>query len=621
MGLLTRTIHACLRAGGRRWPAELRDQLTQEWLAELAALEGEPHGAWRRLRFAVSLAASPVTYDEHGLPSGRWERWRTPGRVLRTAAGLLLAGALGVGLWATLNMLLGFLVMQSDAGYDQSSFMRRSFVAAAVSAGLTSAYAAAAGWWLGGGAAGGRGAGNWGRAGLAAVALGAVFLAWTPSLYPGFNGDGPKHGSTMIAVWVLVTFAAAVVVAGRVAAGQPGLGWAAGLAGVLLAAVLPVMAAMPRTTLGGASPARWELAALACQLLPSAVCAVAFGWAAARPRPAGLAPGATVATVAAGQPVVDGGARDRRLVTTPAAMAAAAMGVAVLWAMQLWADSSDTNWARDLRWDAIVAMVLAVVVCARGQRRVTVEALVGGLVWLAADTALDRAGLSHASAPLAVGAASVAALGCYRGVTGRGAPQPAALPVVAGVAAMLAGVNLLAEPSSSTGPTFHVGSAVVSGALGLIAVGAAFSTAVHISRLRFAVYCLSSAVAVTTPWLLRERHILATNSDRLLHVMGLTALLTVCAVIVARPRPRRLRQWLRYPAAASIALLMFPLVGLPVITATRFLDIGPVFTALAGRPVRPEAFDDYILTVPALLSGLVLGSLVLGRAHRSDSVA
>ncbi|MFI5915078.1 hypothetical protein [Dactylosporangium sp. NPDC051541] len=614
MGLLTLVIDRCLRAGGRRWPAGMRDELAQEWLAELATLEGEPHGAWRRLRFAVSLAASPVTYDEQGLPSSPWERLRAPGRVLYTAVGLLFAGGLGTGLWATLNMLLGYVLLESGADHDDSWFMRRGFVVAALSAALTSAYAAAAGWWLGGGVAGGRGAGNWGRAGLAAVALGAAFVVWTPGLHTRFSADGSEHLSTMILAWVLVTFVVAVVVTGRVAAGQLGLGWGAGLAGVLLAAVLPVVAAMPRTTLGGSAPARWQLAMFACQLLPPAVCAVAFGWAAARPRPAGLVPGDAMTATTAGRPVPAGEVRDRRFTavpTVPAVLAAAAAGVAGLWAINLWTDGSDANWARDLRWDAIVAVVLAVIACARGRRRVTVEALVGGLVWLAADIALDRADLSHANAPLAVAAACVAVLGSYRGIAGRGTPHRATLVVVAGVAAVLAGLNLLAEPSSPDEPTFHVGSAVVSGALGLIAVGAAFSVASRASRLRFTLYCLSSAVAVATPWLLRERHILPTNSDRLLHVLGLTVLLTVCAVALAGPRPQRPWQWLRYPAAAATALLIVPLVGLLTIIAVRFLGIGPVITALAGRPTRPEAFDDYILTMPAVVCGLVLGRLLL----------
>ncbi len=616
MGLLTRVIHACLRAGVRRWPAEMRDELAQEWLAELAALEGERHGAWRRLRFAVSLAASPVTYDEHGLPSSRWERLRAPGRVLRTSVGLVLAGGFGIGLWAALNMLLGFLLLDSVVGHDDSWFVRRGFVVAALSAALTSAYAAAAGWWLGGGAAGGRGAGIWGRAGLAAVALGAVLVVWTPGMDGGFTGGGVKNVSTMITVWVLVTFVVAVVVPGRVAAGRLGTGWGAGVAGVLLAAVLPVVAAMPRTTLGGVAPARWQLAILACQLLPSTVCAVAFGWVAARPRPAGTVPGVAIGTPVAERPVPAG--RDR-LTVAQAAMTVAAMGVAVLWAANLWTGDGNANWARDLRWDAIVAVVLAVIACARRQRRVTVEAVLGGLLWLAADVAVDRAELSQASAPLAVVAASAALLGCYRGVAGRGAPHRGTLLVVAGVAAVLSGVNLLAEPSE-VAPTFHVGGAVVSGALGLIAVGAAAGVATRVSRLRFAVSCLSGAVAVTTPWLLRDADILPTNSDRLLHVLGLTMLLTVCAVVVARPRPRRPGQWLRYPAAAATAFLIFPLVAAPAIIAFRVLDIGPVLTALAGRPTRPEAFDDYILTMPAVVAGLVLGRLLLllGRAHQPD---
>jgi hypothetical protein len=72
----------------RRWPPEIADEMAREWRAELAAMRDEP--PIRRLRFAVSLALSPVDLDGDPLP--RLEAWA---RSLAGAAGMtLLAGAL-----------------------------------------------------------------------------------------------------------------------------------------------------------------------------------------------------------------------------------------------------------------------------------------------------------------------------------------------------------------------------------------------------------------------------------------------------------------------------------------------------------------------------------------------
>ncbi|NES13992.1 hypothetical protein G3554_13255 [Micromonospora sp. PPF5-17] len=72
-----------LRAAVRRWPAELRDELSREWVAELHVLAGRGE-RWRMLRFAASLATS-----RSGAPVV--DRVRFDARARRTAATLLLA--------------------------------------------------------------------------------------------------------------------------------------------------------------------------------------------------------------------------------------------------------------------------------------------------------------------------------------------------------------------------------------------------------------------------------------------------------------------------------------------------------------------------------------------------
>ncbi|MEV1145777.1 hypothetical protein, partial [Micromonospora sp. NPDC049799] len=50
----------------------------------------------------------------------------------------------------------------------------------------------------------------------------------------------------------------------------------------------------------------------------------------------------------------------------------------------------DTYWARDLRFAAIVAAVLGLVLAGRGDRRWSAPAVVLGGLWAAADVAVDR---------------------------------------------------------------------------------------------------------------------------------------------------------------------------------------------------------------------------------------
>ncbi|SCE88279.1 hypothetical protein GA0074695_1861 [Micromonospora viridifaciens] len=72
-----------LRSAVRRWPAELRDELSREWQAELHVL-AERGERWRMLTFAASLAAS-----RPGAPVV--DRARFDARARRAAATLLLA--------------------------------------------------------------------------------------------------------------------------------------------------------------------------------------------------------------------------------------------------------------------------------------------------------------------------------------------------------------------------------------------------------------------------------------------------------------------------------------------------------------------------------------------------
>ncbi|MEU4619891.1 hypothetical protein AB0G04_07915 [Actinoplanes sp. NPDC023801] len=108
--ILTRLTRQALRLAARRWPAGLREELHQEWLAELAHLEARPGTAGKRLGFAISLLTSPPVRDAAGVPRG----WAEARPALSPAAALMLAALLGVGvvqlsgpLWQLIFGILG----------------------------------------------------------------------------------------------------------------------------------------------------------------------------------------------------------------------------------------------------------------------------------------------------------------------------------------------------------------------------------------------------------------------------------------------------------------------------------------------------------------------------------
>src|SRR5690349_15012056 len=94
--ILTRLTRQALRLAARRWPADLREDLHREWLAELAHLEARPGTAGKRLRFAISLLTSPPVRDAAGVPRG----WAEARPALSPAAALMLTALLGIGVGA-----------------------------------------------------------------------------------------------------------------------------------------------------------------------------------------------------------------------------------------------------------------------------------------------------------------------------------------------------------------------------------------------------------------------------------------------------------------------------------------------------------------------------------------
>ncbi len=89
MSLAGRLARAGVRAAARRWPVELAELMRDEWLAELAAVDG----SCRKLTFAGSLVVSPAV-DEPSWP----ERASAVGRATAVAAGVTLLAAFATNL-------------------------------------------------------------------------------------------------------------------------------------------------------------------------------------------------------------------------------------------------------------------------------------------------------------------------------------------------------------------------------------------------------------------------------------------------------------------------------------------------------------------------------------------
>lgn len=101
-----------IKIAADRWPRDLRDDLTSEWTAEMRMMS-----AFRRLRFAFSLAASPPVEDENGAPMG----WReiVPGvaRRVRPFFVLYLAGCAVMLMAAAASTFAGFAERLTQTGY------------------------------------------------------------------------------------------------------------------------------------------------------------------------------------------------------------------------------------------------------------------------------------------------------------------------------------------------------------------------------------------------------------------------------------------------------------------------------------------------------------------------
>lgn len=306
--------------------------------------------------------------------------------------------------------------------------------------------------------------------------------------------------------------------------------------------------------------------------------------------------------------------------------AAVSVSAAVFWAYALavlqpstepapptdWAENN-TYWARDLRFLALVVVVLGLVLIARGDRSRSRLAMAVGAGWFVADVALDRAGVSGTpmAALLAAGGGAVV-LAFFRAIRrdGRvGAANGARRwPIAAGaVGATLVPIAAGIESPTDTEPTLTPSALVVAALLLAVAVGCAAAAAPPpLARRRWALVtlvCLGGVAAVA----LR----LIRPGERSLAGVAVCGLLVAGVALLSWDWPRGRPHLGRHALVGLGALAAYAVLTVFTLVLTALLlPVGRALTALAGNPPVNAADTDALYSLCGLVTGLVIGAVL-----------
>jgi len=289
-----------------------------------------------------------------------------------------------------------------------------------------------------------------------------------------------------------------------------------------------------------------------------------------------------------------------------------------------WSENLPGNnayWARDLRFMAIMAVPLGLVLAGRGQVRWSGPAVVLGGCWIAADVAVDRADPIGLDATVLLAVAGYAVLGVVAALLlwwERAAPQtrepgrtPAADRRVLTGAACVAGVLTLVaagiESPTDREPELNQGALATAALLVALAVGAALAAAPARTRARVGLAVGLTVVALLGVWLVRA----AAPGERLLPEAALGAVLLTGVTLLAWDWPGGRPIWWHHALAALIAFVG-PVVFLvaTAIPMMIMMPIGAAFTALAGNSPINAADSDLLVSLVGLLAGLGMAALL-----------
>ncbi|WP_212817875.1 hypothetical protein [Polymorphospora rubra] len=286
---------------------------------------------------------------------------------------------------------------------------------------------------------------------------------------------------------------------------------------------------------------------------------------------------------------------------------------------------NNTYWVRDLRFMAVVAIALGLILAGRGDRWATRAGVAAGALWIGADVVLDRSDLAGWPAAGTLAALGCLAVGAVAAIQRRRAHRPRrrALVAVAAVGAALTPLAAMIESPTDTEPALTPAALVVSGILLALTVGAALAAGLAVpdgtdaatpARLALAVTVLALGAAGLAWTRLVEPH---ERAPSLLLGIMLLAGLSLLSAHWPAGRPAWDAQ------GATIAVLA---IGYPVLTFFwMFLlmfgtPIATLLTALAGSIPVNSADTDSLYALVGSATGLTIGALLV-TADRSPYAA
>ncbi|MEU8422947.1 hypothetical protein AB0C15_18930 [Micromonospora sp. NPDC048835] len=286
---------------------------------------------------------------------------------------------------------------------------------------------------------------------------------------------------------------------------------------------------------------------------------------------------------------------------------------------------NNAYWARDLRFMAIMAVSLGLMLAGRGHLRWGGPAVVLGGCWIAADVTIDRADPMGSDATVLLAAAGCGVLGVVTAMLlwwERRTPPPrepgtpptreraAGRRVLTGAACVAAVLTLVAsgiESPTDREPELNQGALVTAALLVILAVGAALAAAPARTGVRVGLAVGLTVVCLLGVGLVRA----AAPGERLLPETALGAVLLTGVTLLAWDWPGGRPVWWHHAVAAVLALVG-PVVFIvaTAIPMMIILPIGAALTALAGNSPINAADSDLLVSLVGLLAGLGMAVLL-----------
>ncbi|MEO3815526.1 hypothetical protein [Plantactinospora sp. B24E8] len=304
-----------------------------------------------------------------------------------------------------------------------------------------------------------------------------------------------------------------------------------------------------------------------------------------------------------------------------------ALGAVVFWAIGLavlqhtteptGADvfaENNTYWVRDLRMMALLVVALGLLLALDGARGAVRPIVALGLLWLAADLALDRADLAGATT-----ATVLAVVGCAlplavvpllgrRLAPDRRQAEPRTLLVISTIAAVTAPLAAGMQSPTDTEPALTAGALTLGVLLVVAGVAAARAAAppTAVAR-RWLGAGLLTVAGVAGVVLVR----LVGIDAQLVPTLALMTALLVGGSLLAWDRPTGAADRVRRIGVLSVAVVGCPVLVMCLAVLLIFVvPVGGWLTALAGSPPVNAADSDTLHALVGLLAGLALSTLV-----------